>query len=192
MKAFLRTLSALFYMKKSDKPIIVEDLARQIKEAKSVAVFNYQGMPNRELNELRQKVRETGGTFLVAKNTLLKRAFEQNKEQSANNIVDKGLEGPTAVIFANEDEIAPLQVLGKSIDETELPKLKFGLFSGDILGLDKLLTLSHLPTKNILAARLLGALIAPKYNLVSVLNGNLSKLVYILEQRSKNLNSNPN
>ncbi|TSC88664.1 MAG: large subunit ribosomal protein L10 [Microgenomates group bacterium Gr01-1014_5] len=176
-------------MKKSDKPLIVDSLANQIKEAKSVTVLNYQGMPNKQLNELRQKVREAGGIFAVSKNTLIKRALEKVHDTlNSLNILDTLLVGPTAIILSQKDEVAPLQVLGKSIDESGLPKLKFGIFDGDVLGLEKLLTLSHLPGKNVLAAQLLGALIAPKYNMVEVLNGNLRKLVYILDQKAKAVN----
>lgn len=175
-------------MKKADKPQVVEQLKDMIKSAKSVTVLNYQGMPNKQLNELRQKVREVGGVFTVSKNTLIKRAFEQSPTTKHQPLITEGLTGPTAVIFASEDEVAPLQVLGKSIVETELPKLKFGIFSGDFLPTDKLLALSKLPSKNVLVARLLGALIAPKYNLVGALNGNLQKLVFILDQKAKAVN----
>ena len=175
-------------MKKSDKPLIVDSLASQIKEAKSVTVLNYQGMPNKQLNELRQKVREAGGIFAVSKNTLIKRALEKVHKIFDTTSLDTLLTGPTAIILSQNDEVAPLQVLGKSIDDSGLPKLKFGIFDGNVLSLEKLLTLSHLPGKKALAAQLLGALIAPKYNMVGVLNGNLQKLVYILDQKAKAVN----
>jgi large subunit ribosomal protein L10 len=142
-------------------------------------------MPNSRLNELRQKVREVGGVFTVSKNTLIKRAFQKAKIKT-----EQELTGPTAIVFAGEDEVAPLQVLGKSIQETELPKLKFGIFGQDILPMDKLLALSKLPGRNVLAAQLLGALITPKYSLVGTLNENLSKLVYVLNSRKTQMSTN--
>lgn len=171
-------------MRKADKPLIVDKLAKQIQEAKSVTVLDYQGMPNKQLNELRQKVREASGIFTVSKNSLIKRAFEQAKVK-----IEPELAGPTAIIFAENDEVAPLQVLGKSIMESGLPRLKFGIFSSEFLGMEKVLALSKLPSKNVLLSRLLGTLIAPKYNLFQVLNANLQKLVYILEHRSKILSA---
>ncbi len=174
------------YMKKSQKPLVVSDLTKSIKESKSVTVINYQGLPNKALNDLRQAIRDAGGSFTVAKNTLVRRALEDTGHKLDQTAVD-GLNGPTAVIFAQDDEIAPLQILGKSIKETELPKLKFGVFNEAILGADKLFALSKLPGKLVLQSQLVGALIAPKYNMVGVLNGNLTKLVYILDQRSKQL-----
>ncbi len=171
-------------MIKSDKPQVVEDLTKSLKTAKSVTVINYQGISNKALGDLRQKVREVGGTFIVAKNTLVKRALTDSGLK-LDSVAEDGLNGPTAVIFAQDDEIAPLQIIGNSIKETEFPKLKFGIFDSMFLNADRLLALSKLPTKNVLQAQLLGALIGPKYGMVGALKGNLSKLVYILDQRTK-------
>ena len=174
-------------MLKADKTKVVEQLVQQIKDAKSVTIIDYQGMANKQLGEIRQKIKKTGGSFLVAKNTLVKRALDE----SGNKItpeVEKGLTGPTAVILANEDEIAPLQTLGKVILEFNLPKFKFGIFNSILLDSNKLLALSKLPGKSVLVSKLLGTLSCPQYQLVGVLNGNLQKLVYILNERSKSLN----
>lgn len=173
---------------KSEKPAIVESLARQIKEAKSVTVLNYQGMPNKALGELRNGIRTSGGFFLVAKNTLVKRALEL-AGMKADSTAEEGLNGPTAVVFANTDEITPLQLIGKSIKESEFPKLKFGVFGSQFIDATRLLILANLPNKNVLQAQLLGSLSAPKYNMVGVLKGNLTKLIYILDQRSKQIAS---
>lgn len=167
-------------MLKQDKPAVVDNLENKLKSAKSVTVFDYQGMPNSELTNLRQKISQVGGVFLVAKNTLLKRAFSAfDKELNIE------LNGPTAIVFAQEDEIAPIQVMGKSISETQLPKLKFGIFFGNMLDEVSLKRLSQLPSREVLYTKLLGALIAPKYGLVGILNANLQKLVTILDQRRK-------
>lgn len=177
----------IFIMKKSDKPIVVEDLAQQIKDAKSVTVLDYQKMGTKQLNQLRQQVKKAGGSFVVAKNTLIKLALEKASFARLKTQTDEKLEGPTALIFAQDDEIAPLQVVGKSISESDLPKLKFGIFNSAVLEADKLIALSRLPGKNILFGKLVGVLASPSYSLVGTLNGNLQKLVYILSERQKTL-----
>ena len=136
-------------MKKSEKPFVVEDLAARLKDAKSVAVIDYQGLATKQLNELRTKIKAVGGVFMVAKNTLLKLAFESARgTRGTLDSRDTLLTGPTAVVFAEQDEIAPLQIIGKAIKESGLPKLKFGIFDNDIVDSAKLLTLSSLPGKN--------------------------------------------
>lgn len=171
-------------MKRSEKPFVIEDLKKRIEDAKSFVAFDYQGLTVKDAEGLRQSIKEAGGTLLVVKNTLLKLALKNSKVEEVEE-VEKELQGPTAVVFAEEDEIAPLQKLGKFISGREVPKLKFGIFGSDIYGADKLLALSRLPGKNVLFSRLVGAIAGPQYGLVGVLQGNLQKLVYILDVKSK-------
>lgn len=168
-------------MKRSEKPFVVDELTAQIQSSKSVVVVDYQGMATKSLNELRRKIKEAGGTLAVTKNTLLSLALQKSKFQNPNS----KLEGPTAVVFAENDEIAPLQIIGKSIKEQGLPKLKFGIFGSDIMDSTKLLALSYLPGKNVLFGQLVGTIAQPAYALIGTLNGNLQKLVYILQEAVK-------
>lgn len=168
-------------MKRSEKPFVVEDLAARIKDAKSVAVIDYQGLATKQLNELRKKIKGAEGVFVVAKNTLLKLAFKS----ADYSLPTTDLTGPTAVVFANEDEIAPLQIIGKQASDSGLPKFKFGIFGGDFLDSEKLLSLSKLPGRQVLLGQLVGIIATPAYSLVGTLNGNLQKLIYILDTRSR-------
>lgn len=172
-------------MKKSQKPILVKQLTASAKNAKSVTFIDYQGMGNSQLGALRKQLRKVGGEMLVTKNTLIKRALS-NLENS-NSLESLSFEGPTAIVFANDDEIAPLQILGKLAKETNLPKLKFGIFNQSIVDKAQLTVLSVLPNKNVLRANLVSALSAPSYLLVAALQGNLQKLVYLLGERSKKI-----
>lgn len=175
-------------MKKAEKPFLVEDLAERIKDAKSVAVVNYQGLPLKEQAKLRQDLAKVGGQFQVVKNTLLKLAFEKSKFKGQNSKLEEQLIGPTAVIFSNEDELAPLQLIGKLIKTTEFPKLKFGIFAGDLLDAEKLLTLAQLPGKNVLFGQLVGIMASPMYRLVGTLQANLQSLIFVLNAKSKMVN----
>lgn len=168
-------------MKRSEKTFVIDNLAAAIRDAKSVAVIDYQGLPTRELETLRQAIRQVGGKMIVVKNTLLARAL--------GKIVPTQLQGPTAVVLAENDEVAPLQVLGKMINEKGLPKLKLGIFYDELLDADKVTALSKLPGKNVLLGRLLGYLAAPIYTLAGTLQGNLQSLVYILNTRAVEVRS---
>lgn len=164
-------------MRRTEKALLVEDLTARIKDAKSLVVVDYQGLPVKELNRLRDAVKEAGGKFIVVKNTLLRLALQKTTPE--------GLAGPTAVVFAEGDELAPLQALGRSIQETERPALKFGIFGDTNYGAEKLLVLSRLPGREALYVQLLGTIVAPKHALVGTLQGNLQKLVYILNAKAQ-------
>ena len=122
--------------------------------------------------------------MVVIKNTLLKRASEAAK-LDAGMVKDEVLQGQTALIIANGDTVAPIQVLGKFAKEFELPKFKVGMVDGTFQDEASLSKLSTLPSRDVLLGQLLGALVSSEYGLVATLNGNLQKLVYILDQKSK-------
>lgn len=174
-------------MKKGEKPFVVGDLTKRFEDAKSVVALDYQGLTVKDSEKLRRQIAEAGGKLVVAKNTLLKLALKSAKRtaHSAKEVEDK-LQGPTAMVFAEEDEIAPLQKLGKFIAEKGMPKLKFGIFGNDIFDAEKLLALAKLPGRNVLLSKLVSTMASPSYGIVNVLNGNLQRLVYILaEYKSK-------
>lgn len=171
-------------MRQTEKAILVDDLVARLKDAKSAVLVDYQGLSVKQLNELREKISEVGGSFSVVKNTLLKLAL-QKAESTKQKAEIKELEGPTALVLAEEDEIAPLQVIGHSISETDLPKLKLGFFDSNIYDAEKLLALSRLPGREALLGQLLGAVAGPQYALVNTLQGNLQKLVYVLNAKAQ-------
>ncbi len=171
-------------MLKAQKITFVEGLTEELKSAKSLVLVNYAGLGVKAQQELKARLKEANGRMVVVKNTLLKRAGEAAKVDK-EVLTDSILQGQTALVIANDDPIAPIQVLGKFAKEFQIPKFKVGIVDGsfqDEAALDKL---STLPGRDALLGQLLGSLMAPMYDLTGTLNGNLQKLVYILNQKAK-------
>ena len=171
-------------MLKAQKITFVEGLTEELKGAKSLVLVNYAGLGVKAQQELKARLKEANGRMVVVKNTLLKRAGEAAKVDK-EVLTDSILQGQTALVIANDDPIAPIQVLGKFAKEFQIPKFKVGIVDGsfqDEAALDKL---STLPGRDALLGQLLGSLMAPMYDLTGTLNGNLQKLVYILNQKAK-------
>ncbi|MCR4305782.1 MAG: 50S ribosomal protein L10 [Candidatus Daviesbacteria bacterium] len=155
-------------------------LTEKLNRAKALVFADYKGMSMKQLSELRDKLREVQGELSVTKNTLLKRALP-----TTNYELPTDLEGPTATLFAYDDEISPIKILVKALKDQNIGKVKQG-FLGDIL-LDeaKIIQLSTLPTKDELRAKTVGVLVAPLRGIVAVLQGNLRNLVYALSEIRK-------
>ncbi len=171
-------------MIKAQKVTLVDNLAKDLQVAKSLVLVNYAGLNVGAQQELKHRLNAVGARMVVVKNTLLKRAAETAKI-SKEILTDEILSGQTAVVIAEEDAVAPIQVLGKFAKEFELPKFKVGVVEGSFQDSDSLVKISKLPGKDALLGQLLGSLISPMYGLVGTLNGNMQKLVYILDQKSK-------
>ncbi len=126
----------------------------------------------------------------VVKNTLFKRAGN-NAKVPAETLSDTVLTGPVAVIITEDDPIAPLQILAKFAKEfgsgagLPIPNFKVGIVEGNFQDQTALEKLSTLPGKEVLFGQMLGTLAGPMYGLVATLQGNLQKLVYILNEKVK-------
>jgi large subunit ribosomal protein L10 len=165
---------------KQEKKDYVGTLAQKLSTAKSVVFVDYAGMGVTLQQDFKSKLREVGGTMLVAKNTLLRLAVDQaniDKDLSREEV----LKEQTAVVLSGEDAVASIQILGKFSKDNEIPKIKSGIVEGVYLDQARIVRISSLPSKEQLQANVVGTIGAPLYGLVGVLQGNLQKLVYILQ-----------
>lgn len=176
-------------MKKAEKVTFVDNLTAELKDAKGVVLVNYSGLSVKAQQELKAKLKEAGGRMVVVKNTLLKRAGESAKIDSA--LLDSTiLQGQTALVIADGDPVAPIQVLGKFSKEftsaagEPTPKFKVGLIEGVFQDSESLTKISTLPGRDALLSQLLGSLMSPEYGLIGTLQGNLQKLVYVLKTKA--------
>lgn len=170
-------------MLKKDKRVLVKELSQKLQGAKSVVLVNYSGLNVKAQQDLMNRLKAVDARMLVVKNTLLKIAANEAKLDDKAFTEDL-LQGQTALIMANGDSVAPIQILGKFAKEFELPKFKVGIVEGTFSNEADLAKISTLPTKDILLSQVLGSLISPMYSLVGTLNGNMQKLVYILKTKA--------
>lgn len=165
-------------MNKQDKIFEVQNLAAMIKDAKAIALTDFKGTNMSQLNLLREKVKEAGGTLQVVKNNLFFRALSGN-----NYKIEKSqLDGQNLVIFANEDEVNPLKALVGVGKTTNLFSIKLGFMAGNILTAEDIAKFASLPSKLQLQAKLVGLLASPPTRLVYALNWNIQRLVMLLNE----------
>jgi large subunit ribosomal protein L10 len=166
------------------KEATIEELREKIAGAKNLFFTNYQGLTVDEISKLRNELRKDGSTYGVVKNTLFKRAASD--ELAAQ--LDAVLAGPTGIVFAGEDPVAPAKALKTFHDATKKVNVKAAYIDGKIVDAAQVHALAALPSKQELLARLVGSLKSPLYGLVYVLSGNQSGLVRVLnairEQKS--------
>lgn len=164
-------------MDKQAKIFEVDNLKAKIEGAKAVAVADFRGINVSQISQLREKVRETGGELQVVKNTLFLRAL---KALGFQNLEEKCLAGPSLVLFANTDEIAPLKALAGFAKTISLLPFKFGFMAKELLSAEQLSKFATLPGKSELQAKLIGLLASQPTRLAYALNYNIQKLVIAL------------
>lgn len=157
----------------------VQNLAQKIKDSKAVYLTDYRGLGVGQLTQLRKAVKDAGGQLEVAKNRLFKLALKDSGKKIDADEIE--LTGPTAILWANEDEISPLKALVKFAQENQLPTIKIGLFGHDLLSPDQVSQLAQIPSLQNLQAKLVGSLNSPIYGLAHALNWNLQKLTLTIK-----------
>jgi len=165
-------------MKKQEKVFEVENLTAKIKDAKAIAVADYRGLNVSQTSQLRERVKEAGGELQVVKNNLFYRALNQS-----NYEIEKArLDGPSLVLFANDDEVSPIKVLAAFGKVLGLLPFKIGFIAGKVYFAEELGKLATLPAKLDLQAKLVGLLASQPGRLAYSLNWNLQKLVIALNE----------
>ncbi|GAB4458618.1 MAG: 50S ribosomal protein L10 [Anaerolineales bacterium] len=133
-----------------------------LKKSQAVILVEYTGLKMKDLDNIRAKIRETGGEFHVLKNTLARRAFAEQ----GMNLPAEFLEKSTAVSFAFSDPVLTAKALSDGTKGSEFVKVKGGFMSGQVLNAAQVKTLAEMPPLPVVRAQLLGVLQAPAGKLV--------------------------
>ena len=87
------------------------------------------------------------------------------------------LRGPTGLVCADEDPVAPARVLSKFAEEGDgKPAIKAGYVDGDIFVDDQIERLAQIPPRDVLLGQMVSAMQSPISGLAFTLNGILQKL----------------
>ncbi|MDP3888678.1 MAG: 50S ribosomal protein L10 [bacterium] len=171
-------------MKKQEKIYAVENLTEQIRDAKSIFLTDYRGLTVSQISDLRSQIKKSGGQMSVVKNTLLTRALANLKLE----LPKEDLEGPTAVVIALDDELAPLKAVANFAKAAGLPSFKSGIINDRALTSEEIKTLSLLPSRNELVAKLMGILLSPTHRFIGVISNNPRKLIILLKKMEESAN----
>ncbi len=166
---------------KERKQELVAQYTALLTESQAVVITTYTGLTVAEMEELRRGIRQAGGKFMVAKNTLLKRAFRE----AGYPIPEEALHGSTAVAFATEDPPAVAKVLVDFAKDHEVVQIKAGFLEREPMTAEQVKQLASLPPLPVMRAQLLGTLMAPASQLARLLAEPARQVAAVLKARSE-------
>ncbi len=146
------------------KKDVVAEIKNKVGDAKSIVLFNYRGLTDAIIKDLRIKLKENDSEYKVYKNTLLKIALND-----LNIDLDSYLEGPTAIAFSNDD-VAAIKVLAECAKKNTALELKAGLVEGAVADRSKLDEFASIPSREGLYTMLAGGMIQIVKDLSIALN----------------------
>ena len=157
------------------KEAAIGELSEKLAAAKNLFFTDYAGLTVEEITKLRGELRKGGNTYAVVKNTLFRIAAGDLAAQ-----LEDVLAGPTGVVFAGVDPVAPAKALKTFNDQVKKIGVKAAYIDGKLVDAKAVDVLAKLPPKIDLLAKLVGTLANPLRGLVTVLSGNSSGLVRVL------------
>lgn len=164
------------------------ELIKDLSDSKAVILTEYAGLTVTEQNQLRQEAAKNDSVFVVAKNNLLRLALKETNPDLVDSI-KSFLQGPTAVLFSKKDAVAGAKVVMKFAEDHDKLVVKSGIMDGKAITKVEITSLSKLPGREELLAKLLAQLQAPAQALVRQLNAPIQNLVYGLDALKNKLSA---
>lgn len=146
-------------MAKPEKISAVSEITEQFKGSTAAVVTEYRGLSVSGLTQLRRALGD-GATYSVAKNTLVKRAAAE----AGITGLDQLFVGPTAIAFIKGEPVDAAKAIKAFAKDNKALVIKGGYMDGATLSVDEINKIADLESREILLAKLAGAM-----------KGNLSK-----------------
>jgi len=162
---------------------IVADLNGKIAKSKAIVFTNYEKVTHKQLETLKRAIKPMDAEYVVAKNSLILRALDENKIKLEG---ENPLQGPTGTLLIYGDIVAPLKQLAKTMKELGLLNVKMGIMESKLLTGEQVLKISTLPSRETLLTQIAVSLKSPISGLHRALIWNLQKLVMTLGAVAKN------
>jgi large subunit ribosomal protein L10 len=162
---------------------VVDEVKTRMSASTASIVSEYRGLTVAELAALRHALAAVGGDYKIFKNTLVRRAIDGGEYQP----LEEYLSGPSALTFVQGDISAVAKALRDFSRANPHLVIKGGLADGSLLSSSDLAALADLPPREVLLARLAGALAAPMTQLAGLLKALPQNMAYgisaLIEQK---------
>jgi large subunit ribosomal protein L10 len=150
-------------MARPDKAAAVAEIVEQFNDSAGAVLTEYRGLTVAQLTQLRRAI-SANATYAVVKNTLTELAAKE----AGVTAFDGQLAGPSAIAFITGDAVETAKGLRDFARAHPALVIKSGYLDGKPLSAEEITKLADLESREVLLAKLAGAL-----------NASLSKAVYL-------------
>ena len=157
-------------MARPDKAAAVAELTDEFRSSNGAVLTEYRGLTVAQLRQLRTALGDDVN-YAVVKNTLTKIAAKDAGVESFDSL----LEGPSAIAFIKGDPVVAAKSLRDFAKANPLLVIKAGVLDGKALGTDEINKLADLESREVLLAKLAGAMKAAPQQAVSLFAAPLSQ-----------------
>ena len=168
-------------MDRAQKEKVVDELGQIFASSGVVVVAHYAGITVAQMQDLRAKMRDVGGSVRVAKNKLARIALEGKPGANMGNL----LTGMTVMAYS-EDPVAAAKVAEAYAKTNENFVILGGAMGDTILDLAGVKAVAALPSREELIAQIVSCIGAPASNIAGAIGApasNIAGILSALEER---------
>ncbi|MEV5569450.1 50S ribosomal protein L10 [Spirillospora sp. NPDC052269] len=164
-------------MAKAEKATAIAELKNDFESSNGAVLTEYRGLTVAQLKELRTNLGENA-KFSVVKNTLTKiAANDAGVDDDFKNL----LEGPSAIAFVQGDVVEAAKGLRDFAKANPLLVIKGGFIDGKSMDASEINVLADLESREVLLAKLAGAMQASMANAAALFNALPTKTAQLAE-----------
>lgn len=152
-------------MPRPEKVQAVADIKERIQGSQAVFLAEYAGLSVKDQQALRRELRANGAEFKVVKMTLARIATADLGIDSLDDL----LLGPTGLAFSDGDPVVTAKTLKNFAKTHEVFVIKGGLLGDAFVTPETISTLADIEPRDVLLAKLAGAMKAPIANLAGLM-----------------------
>ena len=173
-------------MARPDKAAAVAELTEEFRSSTAAVLTEYRGLTVAQLKELRRSL-GANTSYAVVKNTLTKIAAKD----AGVGAFDGLLQGPSAIAFVKGDPVEAAKGLRDFAKAHPHLVIKGGVLDGKSLSPAELTKLADLESREVLLAKMAGALQASLTNAVSLFAAPLAQTARVLEALRQKAEQDP-
>ena len=162
-------------MARPDKAAAVAELTDAFRESSAAVLTEYRGLTVAQLKELRRSL-AGNATYAVVKNTLTKIAARE----AGVDTLEPLLEGPSAIAFITGDPVEVAKSLKNFGRDNPSLVVKGGVLDGRPITADEVKKLADLESREVLLAKLAGAMKASMQQAVSLFAAPTAQMARLL------------
>ncbi|MCB6180068.1 50S ribosomal protein L10 [Rhodobacter sp. Har01] len=163
-------------MDRAQKEKVVEELGQIFESSGVVVVAHYEGMTVAQMQDLRAKLRDVGGSVRVAKNKLAKIALEGKPAEKMGDL----LTGMTVFAYS-EDPVAAAKVTDAYAKGNDKFVVLGGAMGSTILDQAGVKAVASMPSREELIAQIVSCIGAPAANIAGAIGAPAANIAGILK-----------
>ena len=156
----------------------IESLRAELDASRTMIVSEYRGLKVKEITEIRRALRKSDVSYRVVKNRLMRIAAKDN---AAAEALSPLLTGPSAIAFGNDEAATAKAVIDATRPFSRIVRITGAVLGSRAIDADAVTRLATLPSREVLLADALGAMVAPLATTAGLFDAPLRDVVGLVD-----------